>query len=502
MANTKKSLKRLSGSSKLLIVVFSALLFLLLYIITIAYLQNLEQSKVGVFKKLKSIACTTVLLVDGDRHQHLFEKYKTKDAITFNEQDSNYLAIHKALKSVKELNELNTQIYTMVFNEPLDEFEFVVTSSETPYFRHMFINYPLELRRLDKSSGVIDTYKTENGTWLSAFAPIINKNNEVVAVLQVDEQFDSFIEEANQSLYKHIIITIVFFIPLSFFLFSYIRTSLKREEMHMQALEERNEEINTQNDLIQETNKKLERANEIISKKNQTLDIMVKERTKELLIANNDLETFLYRSSHDIKGPIATIRGLYNIASLDDKQDHTYLEMINKSILQLDTRVNSINSVFEVKKRDVVFKEIAIRPFLDNLLRDYCHSCAVEFAQNAPNIPERTTIKSDEFLLQIVFRELVKNSMDFKRKEPLIISLQQQLLGFNYIKLTYRDNGIGIEETVASTIFNMFTRGNEQSQGAGLGLYAVNLAIEKLHGKIKLIPSDQGAAFEIILPTR
>jgi hypothetical protein len=109
---------------------------------------------------------------------------------------------------------LNTQIYTMVYNNQSDEYEFIVTSSDKTYYRHMFKNYPMLLREQTSGGGVIDVYETENGIWLSAFSPVINSNGVPVALLQVDEIFASFIKEANIELLKNILVSLILFVPV------------------------------------------------------------------------------------------------------------------------------------------------------------------------------------------------------------------------------------------------------------------------------------------------
>jgi hypothetical protein len=142
-----------------------------------------------VLEKLKVVSTTVSLMIDGDEHQYLSSTYQNKNDLIATNQDSVYLKIHTILKEVKGRNGINTQIYTIVYNQQSDEYEFIVNSSDNTYYRHMFINYPMKLREQTESGGIIDVYETENGIWLSAFSPVINSNGVPVALLQVDESF-------------------------------------------------------------------------------------------------------------------------------------------------------------------------------------------------------------------------------------------------------------------------------------------------------------------------
>ena len=50
--------------------------------------------------------------------------------------------------------------------------------------------------------------------------------------------------------------------------------------------------------------------------------------------------------------------------------------------------------------------------------------------------------------------------------------------------LAIEDNGVGISEKVRTTVFDMFVKGSNKSKGAGLGLYLVKIAMDKLKGKV------------------
>ena len=70
-----------------------------------------------------------------------------------------------------------------------------------------------------------------------------------------------------------------------------------------------------------------------------------------------------------------------------------------------------------------------------------------------------------------------------------------------FATITFEDNGIGIIEEFQESIFNMFFRATELSEGSGIGLYIVKQAIEKLGGKVHVKSTpDQGSIFTVKLP--
>lgn len=496
-------IRDLRGKDRLMLVVLAGIAFLLIYFIASSHFLSIKRSKQHVFQKLRSASITASMMLDGDKHQYLSSKYSAKNDLISSDNDSIYLELHNVLSRVRDINELNTPIYTMVYNDRSDEYEFIVTSSEQPYYRHMFVNYPSQLRMNYSFGGVIDEYQTENGTWLSAFAPVKNSKGEVVANVQVDERFDDFIASANKDLLRNILVTSVLFVPFMLFLYSFMKNTLEKEEQSKMMLEERNEEIQLQNELIKEANLKLEEANAMVKARNLNLDKIVKKRTQELTMANEDLATFLYRSSHDIQGPIASIKGIYHLANYDHNPQSEYLGMINDSVIQLDTRVKSINAVFEVKQRKVEKTLFDLKQFIINTLDKQIDQIECNSCETSIEIDDQFMIESDQLLLATALNELVKNSFQFKRENKLELKIQAEQLTDKLFRISFSDNGQGILDEVKGEIFDMFKRGNEKSQGSGLGLYAVNLAINKLNGKIEVFSDGvSGTTFEITLPIR
>lgn len=71
-------------------------------------------------------------------------------------------------------------------------YEFGITSDTLPYFRHRYNTFHTTLNEKYKTGGIIGSYEDEFGMWLSAFAPIKNKDGKTVAVVMVDEKWISF----------------------------------------------------------------------------------------------------------------------------------------------------------------------------------------------------------------------------------------------------------------------------------------------------------------------
>ncbi len=479
---------RLHGRHKILLVVFSSIVLLVIYFIVQAHFSYVKSSKIEVLSRLKAISYTASLQVDGDKLRKLQRAFLRKDDITDSGQDTLYRQIHDQLKRIYQINDLESPVYTMVYDAKLQRFQFLVTSAERPYYRHDYELFPGELLENYEKGGILDSYEDENGRWLSAYAPVKDSNGSTVALLQVDESISFFIQKSLGSLARNTLLALVILIPFSMLLYSFVNRTLRAEEESRKFLEEKNEEIRLQSELIKLNNDKLEEAKNTIEARNRSLDKQVKKRTHDLLKANKDLETFLYRSSHDIQGPISTLKGLCTIAQYDvrDPQTQSLIRMINQSANRLIDRIKSINAIYQIKSKKLKREVFELREVLDHIKKQFRYE--IENASinlRMENISD-ITLNTDREILTLAVGELIKNAIQHGATDSspeIVISAEKQN---DSLKLSVIDNGGNINPAVKNRIFKMFQRGTHKSMGAGLGLYAVRLALGKLDGTVQL----------------
>ena len=131
----------------------------------------------------------------------ILNTHTQKDGITDNKADRNYLYIHNILRNAQIANGLPDDIYTITLrkdatvNNRTNMAFFGVTSGDKPYYRHSYTP-PKEIFELYNEGGIIQKYKTERGTWISAFAPIVSPEGITVGVVETDVLVDQLLEEA------------------------------------------------------------------------------------------------------------------------------------------------------------------------------------------------------------------------------------------------------------------------------------------------------------------
>jgi signal transduction histidine kinase len=263
------------------------------------------------------------------------------------------------------------------------------------------------------------------------------------------------------------------------------------------ALADRIKMLTKDKEKAQEATIEQYKENEALKDKlNRELEEKVLERTREL-------DAFVYRSSHDIKGPIKSIIGLTSVAMKDSKDpvSHTYFEHILKSSKRLDTVVGQLMNAIQAKDSRLEFSLI----HFDNILSDILSG--LEGLPDFPYVKISTTLNqdedfySDEKLLYSILQNLIENAIKYRDpvKADAFLRIDIEVkAGFAVLEFT--DNGTGIDKVSQKKIFELFYKVREDSNGHGLGLYMTRTHVEKLGGSVILKSEPgEGSCFRINL---
>ena len=190
---TKKiSYKLLSVSSLVGLIILGILNYF-------AYKDKLESLNYENYLKIRTIAIGLKDQIDAGLHFSLAESFPNQDEIHKNNIPADYQKLHGLLKKAKVDNELESEIYTLVFNESKreeiannpnafvkDGMQFIITSASDPYYRHHY-DYKPEMYKVFSQQKIVELtpYKSANGHWISVIAPIVFMN-ETIALLELD----------------------------------------------------------------------------------------------------------------------------------------------------------------------------------------------------------------------------------------------------------------------------------------------------------------------------
>jgi two-component system sensor histidine kinase UhpB len=229
-----------------------------------------------------------------------------------------------------------------------------------------------------------------------------------------------------------------------------------------------------------------------------------KRMEEELKAANKELETFIYRASHDLRGPLSSIIGLMNVSKTEitDETSKKYFQMVEASALKLDETLISLVQSMTMRDMIVNFEEIDPENIVSSVLSQLKFHEGFSKVKFILNNNLSSKILSNKLILSSVFQNIIQNAIKYqdyhKAQSCLEIIFNKK---DNGIEIIFDDNGIGIEDNLQSRIFDMYFRGTTSVSGTGLGLYIVKIGIEKLKGTIQLHSSKgKGSRFTIFLP--
>ena len=259
------------------------------------------------------------------------------------------------------------------------------------------------------------------------------------------------------------------------------------------------EKDRVKNDLIQQL-KKNDNYKDIL---NHDLEQKVSERTKEIEERNKQLDTFVYRASHDIKGPLKSMIGLAQLGLLDTEEEATkgYFEHILKSSKRLDATLADLLNVVKMNHTTIEKTRIDFNFMLHEILSSFEHNPNYKRIKFDFQVAKILYYETDKRLIYSVLQNLIENGINYSDNEKSHPFITIQIQPFQQgLKINYEDNGLGIDEKYQDKIFEMFFKINANSTGTGLGMYIVKTTIERLGGTISMHSNEGvGTAFTILL---
>lgn len=235
-------------------------------------------------------------------------------------------------------------------------------------------------------------------------------------------------------------------------------------------------------------------------------DITVhKELEDELQVKNEELNSFIYQVTHDLRTPLSSIIGLVDLAMIDPNSDEItkLLDMIGKSARKLDENLLELLQYTKIKYRELQVTQIDPNLLISEVLQDLEHGEGFRNVSIFRGSSIRNPFQSDPLLITSVVQNLVANAVNYR--DPLRKSSEVKISVYDDrqgIEISVEDNGLGIPKDKQERIFNMFFRAHRSRPGSGLGLYIVQKALKKLKGEIKLESEEGvGSKFSVYLPT-
>ncbi|KDN56072.1 sensor histidine kinase [Flavobacterium seoulense] len=246
---------------------------------------------------------------------------------------------------------------------------------------------------------------------------------------------------------------------------------------------------------------------------------LIKLRNKELEQNNKELTEFNHVASHDLQEPLRKIQTF--ISRIEDKEKENlaettkaYFEKIQEASNRMRILIDDLLQYSRTNRSEKKFELTDLNTIANNAISELSESIKEKNAQIT--FKKLHEVNGIPFQLEQLFINIISNSLKYSKPEiPAVIAItstktkayEKPKLKDNskreYIKITFKDNGLGFEQKYAKKIFLLFNRlyGKNEFPGTGVGLAICKKIVENHKGYIfaKGKPNE-GAIFEIYLP--
>jgi PAS domain S-box-containing protein len=219
---------------------------------------------------------------------------------------------------------------------------------------------------------------------------------------------------------------------------------------------------------------------------------------------NQYLDNFVHAAAHDLRSPVANMKGLLQLLRAYDHEGTG-----NKVVQSMETSLYRLDNTLQAMIHSIELQSLKQSPAKLLQLEEVFQQVRLDFSDRLHGIPY--TIQTDfeecpsvvfiPFYLESLFRNLLSNAIKY-RKEDQLLSIKVSCRKYRTYKLLeFSDNGIGLDvEKYKDKLFRPFQRFTQQASGKGIGLHLINNIVTKTGGKMEVKSQlGQGATFRMYL---
>jgi PAS domain S-box-containing protein len=231
----------------------------------------------------------------------------------------------------------------------------------------------------------------------------------------------------------------------------------------------------------------------------------LQKRAGELTAVNQELESFNYSISHNLRAPLRHIDGFSKILVEDygpemPDEARRYLDLVCEGARRMARMVDELLELSRTSRKPVARQTTGLQSIVDDVLEEL--KPELEGRHIEWRVGELPSVHCDPKLTRQVFRNLLSNAAKFSGSRQLAIIEVGQRRPRGQTVLFVRDNGVGFSMKYADQLFGVFQRLHRRGEfeGNGVGLATVQRIIHKHGGRIWAeAEPDTGATFYFTL---
>ncbi|WP_293007683.1 ATP-binding protein [Nitrosomonas sp.] len=240
---------------------------------------------------------------------------------------------------------------------------------------------------------------------------------------------------------------------------------------------------------------------------NNDLEKRIAERTAELKILNQSLESFVYSVSHDLKAPLRGVEGYSRLLEEDysnrlDDEGRLFISNIRNGVTRMNELIDDLLAYSRMERCKLESNELDLTILIHQALAEYSEEITMHHIEVIVDLPP-LRVYGDREGLALALRNLLGNAIKFSRNSPCPRIEFGACRGKDHVILWIRDNGIGFDMKYNQRIFEIFERLHrlEDYPGTGIGLALVKKAMQRMGGRVwaQSTPGES-ATFSIEIP--
>lgn len=520
MAFLRRKLRDLKLSNRIMLFFILPTIIISITLTFFLYNSIQHQLKQNVRTRLQDLVASASLFLDAETHSRLTEPG--------HEGNPDYLNFRSSLQRIRDSGTDIYYVYTMR-EDPEGRIIFVVDAETNPEeIAHLGDEFFEASKMLSERFSTLDEPVVEEefiidrwGTWLSGYAPFYSEDGTREGVIGMDIEAGVVASYSRNLLIMAIAIcaTIILFavicgLFLSRTINSSIRCLIEGSELIAQGHfdyrvpAEGNDEFgmlgfafNKMAGDLENQASELNRAQSQLRKERDRLEEMVNERTAELEEANQELDTYAYTVSHDLRGPLTGVpmvtRGLRSMCekNMQDKELNKARKMLDAIDQSVGNAINFARDILVLARAGNVPRQtgdLKVREIVDRVLQER-NELIQERGTRIEVDEDMGTLKADNNQIYQIFTNLIGNAIKYNDNPEPEIRISYLGAEEGMCRYLVRDNGSGIPEDQITEVFKPFYTG--KTGGTGLGLATVKKQVRIYNGTIKAY-NDRGACFE------